>query len=170
LIKSFTRRTSGHCLGTFQTAKLCFDYTPLQNGSVSHYPPQTFFSLSLSRSLRVPDFCKGIAAPVLMEVRTGLWIELKGGRMKQMRFWMRFWTYTYRSYSTRQYAACYKCMNSKEECRTLKTKWHSHFLRTDCEIGPKKLVWASQLEGRANKCWTTRKGNGKVVWQTERAK
>jgi hypothetical protein len=28
LNKSFTRRTSGHCLGTFQTAKLCFDYTP----------------------------------------------------------------------------------------------------------------------------------------------
>jgi hypothetical protein len=25
---AFTRRTSGHCLGTFQTAKLCFDYTP----------------------------------------------------------------------------------------------------------------------------------------------
>jgi hypothetical protein len=40
---TFTRRTSGHCLGTFQTAKLCFDYTPLQNGSVSHYPFSTFF-------------------------------------------------------------------------------------------------------------------------------
>jgi hypothetical protein len=49
LNKSFTRRTTGHCLGTFQTAKLCFDYTPLQNGSVSHYPPQlSSFSLSLS--------------------------------------------------------------------------------------------------------------------------
>jgi hypothetical protein len=48
LNKSFTRRTSGHCLGTFQTAKLYFDYTPLQNGSVSHYPPNFLLSLSLS--------------------------------------------------------------------------------------------------------------------------
>jgi hypothetical protein len=45
-----TRRTSGHCLGTFQTAKLCFDYTSLQNGSVSHYPPPQLSSLSLSLS------------------------------------------------------------------------------------------------------------------------
>jgi hypothetical protein len=52
LNKSFTRRTSGHCLGTFQIAKLCFDYTPLQNGSVSHYPPPKFL-LSLSVSLSV---------------------------------------------------------------------------------------------------------------------
>jgi hypothetical protein len=28
LIKSSTRRISGHCLGTFQTAKLCFGYNP----------------------------------------------------------------------------------------------------------------------------------------------
>jgi hypothetical protein len=32
---AFTRRTSGHCLVAFQTAKLCFGYTPLQNDSVS---------------------------------------------------------------------------------------------------------------------------------------
>jgi hypothetical protein len=25
---AFTRRISGHCLGTFQTAKFCFDYIP----------------------------------------------------------------------------------------------------------------------------------------------
>jgi hypothetical protein len=50
LNKSFTRRTSGHCLRTFQTAKLCFDYTPLQNGSLSHYPPPQLSSLSLSLS------------------------------------------------------------------------------------------------------------------------
>jgi hypothetical protein len=43
--------TSGHCLGTFQTAKLCFDYTPLPNGSVSHNPPQLSSFLSLSLSL-----------------------------------------------------------------------------------------------------------------------
>jgi hypothetical protein len=30
-----------------QTAKLCFDYTPLQNGSLSHYPPPQLSSLSL---------------------------------------------------------------------------------------------------------------------------
>jgi hypothetical protein len=48
LNKSFTRRTSGHCLGTFQTAKLCLDYAPLQNGSVSHYPSPQLSSLSLS--------------------------------------------------------------------------------------------------------------------------
>jgi hypothetical protein len=46
--KSFTRRTSGHCLGTFQSAKLLFDYTPLQTGSVSHYPPNFLLSLPIS--------------------------------------------------------------------------------------------------------------------------
>jgi hypothetical protein len=46
LNKSFTRRTSGHCLGTFQTAKLCFDYTPPPYGSVARYPPA---SLSLKK-------------------------------------------------------------------------------------------------------------------------
>jgi hypothetical protein len=47
LIKSFTRRTSGHCLGTFQTAKFCFDYTPLQTVVSLTTPSPTFFSLSL---------------------------------------------------------------------------------------------------------------------------
>jgi hypothetical protein len=51
LNKSFTRKTSGHCLGTFQTAKLCFDYTPPAKGSVSNYPPQ-LSSLSLSLKKR----------------------------------------------------------------------------------------------------------------------
>jgi hypothetical protein len=46
-------RTSGHCLGTFQTAKLCFGYNPPPNGSVSHYHSPTFFSLSLVKLTRV---------------------------------------------------------------------------------------------------------------------
>jgi hypothetical protein len=48
LIKSFTRRTSGHCLGTFQTAKLCFGYTPLQTVVSLTTTPQ-LSSLSLSQ-------------------------------------------------------------------------------------------------------------------------
>jgi hypothetical protein len=53
LIKSFTRKTSGHCLGTFQTAKLCFGYTPRQTVvSLTTTPLPTFFSLSLSLSTK----------------------------------------------------------------------------------------------------------------------
>jgi PAS domain-containing protein len=52
LKKSFTRSASGHCLGTFETAKLCFDYTPLQTVVSLTTSPQNFLlSLSLSLSL-----------------------------------------------------------------------------------------------------------------------
>jgi hypothetical protein len=43
-----TRRTSGHCLGNFKTTKFCLDYlSPLQHGTVSHYPSNLVFSHSL---------------------------------------------------------------------------------------------------------------------------
>jgi hypothetical protein len=44
---AFSRRTSEHCLGTFQSAKFCFDYTP-SNTVVSLTtltPPQLSLSL-----------------------------------------------------------------------------------------------------------------------------
>jgi hypothetical protein len=51
LIKSFTRRTSGHCLGTFQTAKLCFGYTPLQTVvSLTTTPQLSSLSLNIYKN------------------------------------------------------------------------------------------------------------------------
>jgi hypothetical protein len=76
LIKSFTRRTSGHCLGTFQTAKLCFGYTPLQTVvSLTTTLQLSYLSLSLSLSV-------GWMFPLaLCSVVLGFWTSL-------LVFWM----------------------------------------------------------------------------------
>jgi hypothetical protein len=51
---AFTGRTSGHCLGTFETAKVYCDYTPPSNTvlSLTNLLPTNFlFPLSLSLSV-----------------------------------------------------------------------------------------------------------------------
>jgi hypothetical protein len=47
---TYTRRTSGHCLGTFKTGDIVYCPPPPQC-SISHYLPPTFFLFSLSLRL-----------------------------------------------------------------------------------------------------------------------